>query len=72
MDDEQRRRTKLSYDRRNSIPSRPGRDTLPGRRKTDMDPRTTLSRKALVAVVFIINFLYLLGEALIFKQDHCL
>lgn len=42
-----------------------------GRRRSDHDPRTTLSRKLLVVVVAVINAAYLVGEALLFGLDKC-
>jgi hypothetical protein len=47
-----------------------GRRSSFGRRRSDCDPRTTISRKLLVIVVAIINGLYLVGEALL-TSGHC-
>jgi hypothetical protein len=44
---------------------------IPGRRRTDFDPRTTISRKLLVITVVVGNALYLAGEALIFNGSIC-
>jgi hypothetical protein len=47
-----------------------GRPT-PGRRRTDYDPRATISRKLVVLTVVIANALYLAGEALLFSGTVC-
>lgn len=47
-------------------------DPSPGRRRTDYDPRTTVTpgllAKLIAAIVFLINTLYLAGEVLIYGQ----
>jgi hypothetical protein len=43
----------------------------PGRRRTDYDPRATISRKLVVLTVVIANALYLAGEALLFSGTVC-
>ncbi|DAD50195.1 TPA_asm: hypothetical protein [ssRNA phage Gerhypos.4_3] len=40
------------------------RAALGGRRKTDQDPRTTLGRKTVTVIVFLVNFVYLVVDAL--------
>jgi len=52
-------------------PGRTRGDPSPGRRRTDYDPRTTISKKLLVATVFVINALYLAGEAVVFGHSVC-
>lgn len=53
-------------ERRRRNHSRPTRgDPSPGRRRSDYDPRTTISRKMLVLAVFAIEALYLAGEAIL-------
>lgn len=51
----------------------PGRRSgnVPGRRKHDNDPRTTISKKMVVLTVFIVDALYLAGEALLYGQNVC-
>jgi len=53
------------------VPARTSRGTTPGRRRTDHDPRATISRKLIVVTVFVIDALYLVGEALLFGHDLC-
>jgi hypothetical protein len=45
---------------------------VPGRRGTDFDPRLTISRKAVVVTVVIIDALYIAGQAIVLGQGHCL
>jgi len=47
------------------------RDNSPGRRRYDHDLRTSLSRKALVAVIVISQAVYLAGDALLFGHNNC-
>lgn len=42
-----------------------------GRRKEDQDPRTTLTRKVVVITVALVNFAYLVGEAVLFGAHAC-
>lgn len=49
-----------------SSPSHPPRGSTPGRRAEDQLPRATFTKKVLVAVITLVNGLYLVGEALIF------
>jgi len=52
--------------------SRPTRgDPSPGRRRTDYDPRTTITRKVVVITVVVVDALYLAGEALLYGQNVC-
>lgn len=41
-----------------------------GRRRTDYDPRSTVTAKVIAGIVFIVNALYLVGEAIL-HQDIC-
>lgn len=41
-----------------------------GRRRADYDTRTTLTAKVVAGIVFLVNFLYLVGDALL-TQQHC-
>jgi hypothetical protein len=52
-------------------PSRPTRDNFPGRRRTDHDPRVTVTGKVIAGIVFAVNALYLAGDTLLFGLDHC-
>lgn len=52
-------------------PSRVSRGS-PGRRTDDYDPRVTISRKAIVITVVIVDAVYLAGEALLAGQSYCL
>lgn len=52
--------------------SRPNRGSpSPGRRRSDHDPRATISRKLVVVTVVLANALYLAGEVLIFGEAVC-
>lgn len=52
--------------------SRPSRGSpSPGRRRTDFDPRATISRKLIVITVLVADALYLAGEALLFGEQFC-
>jgi len=42
-----------------------------GRRKTDSDPRTTLTKKFVTIVVAGINLAYLVGELLLLGHNQC-
>lgn len=58
--------------RRHRVPSRATRgDPSPGRRRTDHDPRTTITAKLIVATVFVVDALYLAGEALLYGHNVC-
>lgn len=58
--------------RSDRVHSRPVRgDPSPGRRRSDFDPRTTITRKMIVVTVVLVDALYLAGEALLFGQDVC-
>jgi hypothetical protein len=50
--------------------SRPARES-PGRRKTDPLPRTTFTKKFVVALVAVVNLLYLIGEAILYHPYGC-
>lgn len=41
-----------------------------GRRRTDYDPRSTVTAKVIAGIVFVINAFYLVGDALI-SHGHC-
>jgi hypothetical protein len=45
---------------------------VPGRRRSDYDPRLTISRKAVVVLVVIIDSLYLAGQVILVGQSSCL
>lgn len=49
-----------------------GGQVVPGRRRSDYDLKLTISRKAVVVTVVIIDALYLVGQALVLGQGHCL
>jgi hypothetical protein len=51
-------------------PSRPSRGTS-GRRVTDYDARTTLTKRVIVVIVVVVDALYLAGEALLAGQSYC-
>jgi len=52
---------------RERIPRRPSRSlSAPGRRKTDYDPRTTVTNKTVASIVAVINVLVLVGEAILY------
>jgi hypothetical protein len=54
-------------------PSLPEDDrVVPGRRRSDFDPRITVSRKAVVALVVVIDALYLAGQVIILGHTSCL
>lgn len=42
-----------------------------GRRKTDYDARTTVSKKLLVITVFLVDLLYLVGDAFLTGNSIC-
>ncbi|DAD50210.1 hypothetical protein QIO91_gp3 [ssRNA phage Gerhypos.3_6] len=42
-----------------------------GRRKTDHDPRTTITKKLLVVVVALVNAVYLVAEIFLRATDVC-
>jgi hypothetical protein len=42
-----------------------------GRRKADTDPRTTFTKKFLVIVVALVNFVYLASEAFLSLIHQC-
>jgi len=50
--------------------SRPSRGS-PGRRSTDFDPRTTVTKKVIVITVVVVDALYLAGEALLYGHNVC-
>lgn len=53
-------------ERRHSHLSRPARvKNSGGRRKTDKEIRAAVTKKAVAGIVFLINFLYLVGEVLV-------
>lgn len=58
--------------RRHGLPRRSGGYPSPGRRSTDYDTRTTLTKKVIVVTVVVVDALYLVGEALLFGQSNCL
>jgi hypothetical protein len=52
--------------------SRPARvQPSPGRRRSDHDPRTTVTKKVIVITVILVDALYLAGEALLFNGNVC-
>jgi len=58
--------------RRHRVPPRPIRGNPSfGRRRSDMKLRDLPTRKALVVAVFLIDALYLAGEAILFGQNVC-
>lgn len=57
---------------RRVVRSHPPRDGPSlGRRRTDYDPRTTISKKLLVVTVFLIDALYLAGQSLLWGVERC-
>lgn len=56
--------------RRDSDRVRPARGSL-GRRKSDFDPRTTLSKKFLVISLAVVDAAYLISEAFLFGHNVC-
>lgn len=65
MNDDRKRRS--SHEDRRYIAGRRsiGTDLSGGRRRTDRLPKTTITAKVVAALVFLINLLYLVVEALI-------
>lgn len=45
---------------------------VPGRRRSDFDPRLTISRKAVVVLVVVIDSLYLAGQVVLLGHGSCL
>jgi hypothetical protein len=45
---------------------------VPGRRRSDFDPRITVSRKAIVVLVVVIDSLYLAGQVILLGHTPCL
>lgn len=63
----------MTPDRRNGqVFKRPIRGSnSPGRRRTDQDPRTTITRKMMVFTIVLVDALYLAGDAVLFGQNVC-
>lgn len=54
------------------LPRRPSRrQPAPGRRSTDWDPRTTITRKMVVITIILVDAFYLAGETLIYGNNVC-
>jgi hypothetical protein len=59
--------------RESDDPTQPKDDrVVPGRRQSDFDPRVTISRKAVVITVVIIESLYLAGQIILLGPNSCL
>jgi len=52
-----------------SAPSR--RETMGGRRRNDLDPRVTFTKKFLVIVVAVVNAIYLVSELFLKAINAC-
>lgn len=53
------------------VRSRNRGDPSPGRRRSDYDPRATISRKLVIITVVVVDALYLAGDALLLGQNVC-
>lgn len=62
----------VPVERRGHLRDRPARASPnTGRRSSDYDPRTTLTRKVVVFTVVVVQAVYLAGEATIFGPNYC-
>jgi hypothetical protein len=66
----------MAYERGDRESGRRGHSPRPvrkefGRRSTDLNPKTTVSQKALVITVLLADALYLAGEALLASGNFC-
>jgi len=66
------RRGNGDSERRHRPPARASRaDPSPGRRRSDHDPRTTITKRVMVITVVLVDALYLAGEAILSGQNIC-
>lgn len=69
---EPNRRSELGRRESDNLSSSEDDRVVPGRRYSDYDPRLTITRKAVVVLVVIVDAAYLVGQALIMGHTSCI